>query len=401
MAGFLIALAATLGGLVSTGLLAMRTYNERRPHLVAWSVTALGLTIALAAMAIGFVAGFATALFRAVEIGGALLAPVWLAVGVIVLIAEYVQVRFGAWLGAISYSIVAVVVLLLDPVIGTFDKSLPAAKSHYNVLPSSLLNIAHVVVVIVLVVCAAVCALQVRNQNREAYDNLLPIALVALAGVLIVTGAGGYLPGPLTPLVLGAATGLVAYGGIRTAPYAAEGADEDTYEEPHTGYDQGLAAHPGPGSRPAPAAAAYPPAQSPSVPMSAPPPVTPPAPVPTSAPPGGASGAPEMYGQITVFTLLDGRESAFDRLAREAVRTARDAEPDLVIYTCHEVVGGPTQRIFYQLFRDQAAFQDHQRQSYVLRFLSESRTHVLATNVIEVKLKDAKVLPLPSLMGRG
>jgi quinol monooxygenase YgiN len=107
-----------------------------------------------------------------------------------------------------------------------------------------------------------------------------------------------------------------------------------------------------------------------------------------------------MYGQITVFTLLDGRESAFDRLASEAVRTARDAEPDLVIYTCHEVVGAPTQRIFYQLFRDHAAFQDHQRQTYVLRFLGESRTHVLATNVIEIKLKDAKVLPLPWLTGR-
>src|SRR4051794_36834271 len=94
MAGFLIALAATLGGLVSTGLLAMRTYNERRPHLVAWSVTALALSIALAAMAAGFVAGFGATLFRAVEIGGALLAPVWLAVGVIVLIAQFVQVRF-------------------------------------------------------------------------------------------------------------------------------------------------------------------------------------------------------------------------------------------------------------------------------------------------------------------
>ena len=35
---------------------------------------------------------------------------------------------------------------------------------------------------------------------------------------------------------------------------------------------------------------------------------------------------------------------------------------------------------------------------YVLRFLGESRTHVLATNVIELRLSDAKVLPLPSLM---
>jgi quinol monooxygenase YgiN len=112
-----------------------------------------------------------------------------------------------------------------------------------------------------------------------------------------------------------------------------------------------------------------------------------------------ASTSPEMYGQITVFTLLDGRESAFDQLARDAIRAARDTEPDLVIYTCHEVVGAPTQRIFYQLFRDQAAFQEHQWMPYVLEFLGESRTHVQDTNVIVLKLNDAKVLPLPSLMG--
>jgi quinol monooxygenase YgiN len=389
MFGFLIALAATLGGLVSTGLLVMRTYNERRPHLVAWSVTVVGLTIALAAMAIGFVAGYSTPLFRAVEIGGALIAPVWLAVGVIVLISHFVQVRFAAWLGAISYSIVAVVVLLLDPVIGSFDKSLPKPASHYNVLPASLLNVAHVVVVIALVVCAAVCALQARDRAREAYEYLLPIALVALAGVLIVMGAGGYLPGPLAALALGAAAGLVAFGGIRTAPDASapkgEDSYEDSYEEPHTGYDQGLPGGTGPVARPAPAPPAY-----------APP--APPVAMPMSAPPAAAPTSPEMYGQITVFTLLEGRQSAFDRQARDAIRAARDTDPDLVIYTCHEVVGAPTQRIFYQLFRDQAAFQDHQRMPYVLRFLGESRTHVLATNVIELKLSDAKVLPLPSLM---
>jgi quinol monooxygenase YgiN len=401
MAGFLIALVATLGGLVSSGLIVMRTYNERRPHLVAWSVTVLGLTIALASMAIGFVSGFSAPMFRAMEIGGALLAPVWLAVGVIVLIARPVQVRFAAWLGAISFSIVAVVVLLLDRLkTGTFDKTLPTGKTYYDVVPSALLNTAHVVVVILLVVCAAVCARQVRDRNSEAYRNLMPIALVALAGVLIVMGSGGYLPGPLTPLVLGVAVGLVAYGGVRTAPYASEEDDEqDGYEEPHTGYEQGLPAHPPPREAPAMYSAATP---MPAPPMPAPPMPAPPAPSATRTGPHAAGpSAPEMYGQITVFTLLEGREGAFDRLVHEAVRTARDAEPDLIIFACHEVVDAPTQRIFYQLFRDEAAFQDHQRQQYVLRFLGDSRSHVLATNVIEIKLKDAKVLPLPSLMGRG
>jgi quinol monooxygenase YgiN len=105
-----------------------------------------------------------------------------------------------------------------------------------------------------------------------------------------------------------------------------------------------------------------------------------------------------MYGQITVFTLVEGRGELFDRLAHEAVQAARTNEPDLLVFSSHEVAGAPTQRIFYQLFRDQAAFQEHQRQQYVLRFLGESRPHVVATNVIELALNSAKVVALPSIM---
>jgi quinol monooxygenase YgiN len=62
------------------------------------------------------------------------------------------------------------------------------------------------------------------------------------------------------------------------------------------------------------------------------------------------------------------------------------------------VVNAPTQRIFYQLFRDQAALQAHQRLPQVRRFLNESRSHVLVTNIIELKLGAAKVSALPSLV---
>ncbi|WP_309239695.1 hypothetical protein [Actinomadura sp. J1-007] len=74
---------------------------------------------------------------------------------------------------------------------------------------------------------------------------------------------------------------------------------------------------------------------------------------------------------------------------------ARTAEPDTVIFACHEVVNAPTQRIFYQLFRDEAAFAAHRRQPHLRRFQAESRGHVLATNVIELKLGTAKVPPVP------
>jgi quinol monooxygenase YgiN len=121
-------------------------------------------------------------------------------------------------------------------------------------------------------------------------------------------------------------------------------------------------------------------------------------PAPDHARNGGLAGA---CGQITVYTLLEGREDAFDRLAAELVKAARALEPETVIFACHEVVGGPTQRIFYQLFRDDTAFAAHRRQPHLQRFLAESRTHVLATNVIELRLGAAKVpLPAPEFPGR-
>jgi hypothetical protein len=54
------------------------------------------------------------------------------------------------------------------------------------------------------------------------------------------------------------------------------------------------------------------------------------------------------------------------------------------------------QRIFYEIYRDRAAFDSHESQPYVQRFAAERRSLVLATNVIELGLKYAKVAPLPA-----
>ncbi|RFU42072.1 hypothetical protein DZF91_08480 [Actinomadura logoneensis] len=109
----------------------------------------------------------------------------------------------------------------------------------------------------------------------------------------------------------------------------------------------------------------------------------------------GAGDTSQACGQITVFTLLEGREEAFDRLAADLAAAARAAEPDTLVFATHQVVNAPTQRIFYQLFRNEAAFAAHQRLPHLQRFQAEARPHVLATNVIEIRLGAAKILPLP------
>jgi quinol monooxygenase YgiN len=308
-----------------------------------------------------------------------------------------------------------------------------------------------------LVICAAITALHARDIGNAAPNVLLPVALVALAGVLIVSGTRGYLPGAAAVFAMGAASALIWFGASRTIPVPSDdyegdydgyedydrngyGAGRDAlYDEPPRGdrvdrvdrmermdrVDRGDLGGEEAGSWPPPRhrrGAAEPVVPGPMtesplaapVPPVPPPPVPPPpsvAPMPPVQPAAAARSQPYgeplpnqapvaleipagAYGQITVYTLLDGRESAFDQLSRETVRAAQQGEPGTLIYACHGVVGAPTQRIFYQLFRDQAAFEEHQRRPYVRQFLTGSRPHVIATNVIELRLDTAKVISM-------
>src|SRR5690606_32569960 len=227
MLSALLALLAALGALLVTGLLIQRAYTGRQLYRIAWSFTQVGLSLALLSMGVGFMAGFNGVLFRVMELGAALIGPVWLALGMVELIARYVQVRFGAWLFAISYTVVAIVILLLDPLKGDLTKSLPKPGDTYDALPLLLIDGAHVVAVLALAACTGVTAWLASKRDQEAAELLIPVALVALAGVLVVSGTRGFLPAPLAVIALGAAAGLVWYGAMRTIPVY----DDEDYDD--------------------------------------------------------------------------------------------------------------------------------------------------------------------------
>ncbi|MGH3151314.1 MAG: putative quinol monooxygenase, partial [Streptosporangiaceae bacterium] len=110
--------------------------------------------------------------------------------------------------------------------------------------------------------------------------------------------------------------------------------------------------------------------------------------------PGAAPGRP--YGRILIVTLLEDRTADFDRLAEQAAEEVRTGEPGTLVHVIHLVPNAPLQRIFYEIYADRAAFDSHENQPYMQRFVAERRACVLATNVIELRLKYAKVAPLPS-----
>lgn len=376
------AFLATLASLGAGGLLVARTLPHRRPFLIAWNVTIFALAFALGAMTAGYAMGFRPALLRAVELFGALIAPFALALGMVELAGRTVQARFAARLITASYVVVAVVILLLDPIIGTFGKSLPKVSGHYSSLPGMVINGAHVFAVVCLVACAAVTAVRANRRDRRAAEEMLTIALVALAGVLVVAAVRGFLPGPLAPLAMGGASALVWFGAVRVLP---DDTDEpDDLEEP---YDMPSRAEPPHRSGPHPERPSF----------------APPVPAPVPQPGPQAAGAqlpgPQaagQYGRITIYTLREGHAAAFDRLAAEVTQAVREREPGTLVYTCHTVDNAPAQRIFYQLFRDAAAVEEHTRQPHVQRFAGEARAHVTGTNVIELTVNAAKVAGAPA-----
>lgn len=101
-----------------------------------------------------------------------------------------------------------------------------------------------------------------------------------------------------------------------------------------------------------------------------------------------------LYGQIAIYTLLEVGAAAFDRLADHVLQEVAAGEPDTLVYVVHGVPSAPLQRILYQVYRDRAAYDEHMRQSYVADFDARLQPLVLATNVIELGVRQAKVTAL-------
>jgi quinol monooxygenase YgiN len=114
------------------------------------------------------------------------------------------------------------------------------------------------------------------------------------------------------------------------------------------------------------------------------------------APPGPASRA-DLFGQIAIYTLIEDRVGEFDQLTERVVAKVRASEPDTLVFIVHAVPSAPMQRILYEVYKDRAAFERHQVQPYVTQFEEDRRPYVLATNVIELGLQQAKVSPFPSI----
>ena len=96
------------------------------------------------------------------------------------------------------------------------------------------------------------------------------------------------------------------------------------------------------------------------------------------------------FALVVRFTVRPGAEEQFDQLVADTAEGIRASEPGTLVYACHHVDGEPRQRIFYELYRDRAAFDAHEQSPHTRRFLAEREPLLEVTGVDFLSLADGK-----------
>src|SRR5215472_2632608 len=475
---FLAAGVAAAAAAVITVVLVMRFARLPRPDQAAWACAAAGLTLALAAQALGYKRGFNPAAFRAIEVGARLAAPMALVWGLAELTAKSFAVRFACRLALAALTAIAGVILASDPLTGvTFTTAWPTAADHYQFIPNVVLVVLAAATVIPALVAPAVAAVRARREPgwREVFPAVASAAGAALltlglqvklpvnsgyAAICLIAAALAWFAGHLSrrvPLAelheaytdpaddvywpdtgamrrAGGDTGAMrqaggdtGFGGMYrpdTGGFGRVGSDTDfggLYRPEDTGAVREVSsdsAFRDIGSDTGYGFYRTDTDLRPVVTNGADPQQSEPAPgiietgdiLPVSfdvftpaahRPEGQEDETARLYGQIAIYTLIDGQADEFDQLAQAVVEKVKALEPDTLAYIVHGVPSAPMQRILYEVYRDEAAFTEHGHQPYIQDFEEDRKPYVLATNVIELGVRQAKLSPLGGQPGSG
>jgi quinol monooxygenase YgiN len=104
-------------------------------------------------------------------------------------------------------------------------------------------------------------------------------------------------------------------------------------------------------------------------------------------------GAVTVFALFVRFDLRPGAADGFDALVNEMLPLVRSHEPGTLVYVCTKDLAAPeSARLFFELYRDRAAFDDHERQEHVARFLTARGEFVAYVRVEFVDPYDGKCL---------
>src|SRR5579859_292144 len=479
-ASLIVVAVGAVAAAVGTAGLAARFSRAPSLLLGAWTVALVALTIALAAEALGYLAGFSDPVFRAAELGAQAIAPLAICLGLAELIGRSIVTRFTMRLAVSGLGVIALAIMGSDPLNPgvTLSKAWPDPAVTYQLVPAGLIKLL-AAFTIFTAVSASLAVLARSRRGPDFADAVRPgligsgaAVVVALPGVAMLAGTslsgGGFALLQAAAAVLtwfaaktAARRGLAGAGLARTqrrpgrdpgrsepdaragerywdddtgGDFAAAGYPDDVrYDRPGQAgprldrepdseirypalaalaaehldpppgredpYESRPAGRPGPGGDASEGYDSGPFEPGPSGPSGYEAALEPyrQYPAPGDGDMGGGGDLqPNLFGQITIYTLLEDRIDDFDRLTERVVGQVRADEPGTLVYIVHAVPTAPMQRILYEVYQDRAAYDEHLAQLYMTRYVTERRSMVLATNAIELGLQQAKVSPLAS-----
>jgi quinol monooxygenase YgiN len=98
-----------------------------------------------------------------------------------------------------------------------------------------------------------------------------------------------------------------------------------------------------------------------------------------------------MFGLVVRFELRDEHSAGgFDALVAATLEQIEVNEPGTLVYAVHSVEGAPLSRVFYELYRDRAAFDTHEQQDHTKRFLAEREQYLHGHRVEFLDLQQGK-----------
>ncbi|MGO9028106.1 MAG: putative quinol monooxygenase [Acidimicrobiales bacterium] len=83
-----------------------------------------------------------------------------------------------------------------------------------------------------------------------------------------------------------------------------------------------------------------------------------------------------MFALVVRFDVLPEHLGAFDSLVTETVAAIAIEEPGTVVYVTHLRPDRPTERIFYECYQDESAFEAHEAHDHTRRFLDQRSQHL-------------------------
>ena len=422
--------------------------------LIVWTLSVFGLAVALAAQSLGYLSGYSDLIFRSMELGAQAVAPLGLSLGLVELIGRSVPGRFVMRLAVSAIGVIVLVILGTDPLSQAtpLSSSWPDPAVYYQLIPVALIDFLALFTVATAVVSGLVVL--VRAGRGPDFEAVVGPALTAAAAAIVIAVPGLMMlaHARLSSTIFALTTVLAAvltWGAARNASRRGLADDRvardregrgqfggpawyEPDDEPHAAFDHldPVDDYRGSGYRDEPAAPgahqglrgsragerfgdpdsdiSYPALAALAAERSH----------PDQYDSGeydseqydsvarsdghrtrladGGDPPGHLFGQITIYTLLDDRLEEFDRMTERVVEEVRSREPDTLVYIVHAVPTAPMQRILYEVYRDRAAYDEHLAQPYVMRYTAEQRSMVLASNAIELGLQQAKIAPIHS-----